>query len=419
MKKMIWIVSFILLAGFIVYALYLNGVFESRLISAIKEKNISKIKEELNSGADINSRTSGGRTLLMMSAITGNVDITSLILEKRPDLNAKDNDGLTALMHASKIGNADIVRLLIQKGADIKIKDNSGKDAITLAEINNHKKVVNYLNIALKVNESIAPALANAQSNSGVASGVISATSENQTTQNNVVQSNPSRNNNGSNFLNNSRREITQQSLGRISQTQNSGANKIKRKVQVAQGASGSSISSSTQRNQSNSSSNNSQVSQNNQSNLERTNSGQSNSRATGNNSNSSVITPSSTWLVTPSTLPGANSSREDREILNYKKLGQELIAAAGTGETAIVRKLLQAGVDANTKAKEGMSVLMMAAAYGYVDVVRLLIQHGADVNYRHINCGVCSSVPLSALDLAKENGHNEIVRMLREAGAR
>ncbi|MEW6298901.1 MAG: ankyrin repeat domain-containing protein [Thermodesulfobacteriota bacterium] len=90
-----------------------------------------------------------------------------------------------------------------------------------------------------------------------------------------------------------------------------------------------------------------------------------------------------------------------------------QLIEAAGMGDTAAVRALLDQHVDVNTKNEVfGHTALIVAARQGYADTVRLLIERGADVNAQ-------DKYGTTALQWAEKNGHKDVVRLLKEAGAR
>ena len=50
-------------------------------------------------------------------------------------------------------------------------------------------------------------------------------------------------------------------------------------------------------------------------------------------------------------------------------------------GDPTVIRRLLEAGADANERLPNGESALMMAARTGNAEALELLIERGADVN--------------------------------------
>ena len=61
----------------------------------------------------------------------------------------------------------------------------------------------------------------------------------------------------------------------------------------------------------------------------------------------------------------------------------EELSAAARRGDAAAVRKLLDEGVDPNTKFRYDVTALTYACDHGHLEVVKVLLDHGADVNVK------------------------------------
>jgi ankyrin repeat protein len=95
---------------------------------------------------------------------------------------------------------------------------------------------------------------------------------------------------------------------------------------------------------------------------------------------------------------------------------GTPLSVAGAAGVVEKVELFLDRGADVNGtysfSGMDGISALMIASSVGQVDVVKALVARGADVNARN-------SLGSTALVLARMNGKDEVVVVLREAGAR
>ena len=99
-------------------------------------------------------------------------------------------------------------------------------------------------------------------------------------------------------------------------------------------------------------------------------------------------------------------------ESLKSKPLTpKRLLKAASENEIKLVKEHLAAGVDVNTKDKEGWSPLYHAALYGYYETVELLISSGADLNS-------LDEDGFTPLHKAAGQNHWEIVELLISNGA-
>ena len=88
------------------------------------------------------------------------------------------------------------------------------------------------------------------------------------------------------------------------------------------------------------------------------------------------------------------------------------LMHAAFGGHIETVETLLDAGVDVNAKDDDGATSLMYSLLVrGDADLVKLLLDAGADVSEK-------SNDGWMALMLAEEDGHTEVVELLKQAGA-
>ena len=91
---------------------------------------------------------------------------------------------------------------------------------------------------------------------------------------------------------------------------------------------------------------------------------------------------------------------------------------AARNGDAEAVKKLLDAGVDVNTKFRYGTTALSFACDRGHLDVVKLLLDRGADVNVRDT---FYMATPLTwavSPQMGRKPQHPEIVRLLLAKGA-
>jgi uncharacterized protein len=93
------------------------------------------------------------------------------------------------------------------------------------------------------------------------------------------------------------------------------------------------------------------------------------------------------------------------------QSLDQRLIAAAESGDTAAVRRLLGQGASVRARDAQGRTALVAATYGNRVEAARVLIAAGADVNAQ-------DDIKNSAYLLAGARGYLEILRMTLNAGA-
>ena len=83
-----------------------------------------------------------------------------------------------------------------------------------------------------------------------------------------------------------------------------------------------------------------------------------------------------------------AEAARRLREHPEYAQVGDPLSEAAQRGETAVVRRLLELGVDPNAPSRHGHLALHNACER--IEIARLLLEHGADPRARAFGGSVC-----------------------------
>ena len=96
----------------------------------------------------------------------------------------------------------------------------------------------------------------------------------------------------------------------------------------------------------------------------------------------------------------------------------EALAEAARKGDAPAIKKLLDAGVDVNTKFRYGATALSYACDRGHLDAAKLLVERGADVNAKDT---FYNATPLNwavTPAMGRKPQHPEIVRLLLEHGA-
>jgi ankyrin repeat protein len=87
------------------------------LIRAIWNGDRPIVQLLVERGANVNARTTDGKTALMWAIEFGDDKVIDLLLRRRADVNARSNDGFTALGLASDENNLALIRRLKQAGA--------------------------------------------------------------------------------------------------------------------------------------------------------------------------------------------------------------------------------------------------------------------------------------------------------------
>ncbi|MHB1948188.1 MAG: ankyrin repeat domain-containing protein [Gammaproteobacteria bacterium] len=107
--------------------------------------------------------------------------------------------------------------------------------------------------------------------------------------------------------------------------------------------------------------------------------------------------------------LKNSDITQSTRDLLQ-ESLRFEFTLAITEGNTALVRELLNIGMDPNL-GNDYVSPLYLAAIGGNIEIADMLIKAGANVNF-------VSKIMLTPLIRASENGHHDMVKLLLDADA-
>jgi ankyrin repeat protein len=122
-----------------------NGSGWTLLIASAISGNLKAANGLLAAGADVNDADPQGYTALHWAAFKGFPRVTELFLEKGADVNARSKLGLTPLLQAAVCGHEEIVSMLIARGAHVDAADNEGWTALHKAVADGHAPVVKVL----------------------------------------------------------------------------------------------------------------------------------------------------------------------------------------------------------------------------------------------------------------------------------
>jgi len=96
----------------------------------------------------------------------------------------------------------------------------------------------------------------------------------------------------------------------------------------------------------------------------------------------------------------------------------EQLQEATRKGDAALVRKLLDDGVDVNTKFRYGTTALFYACDHGHVDVVKVLLEKGADLTVKDTFYGFTPLMLAVSPAQTRKPAHTEIAKLLIAKGS-
>ena len=112
-----------------------NDGYTTLMITAL-ESHIECMRELLDRGADIESKSNKGSTPLMLAASEGHIECMRELLDRDADIESKNNDGYTTLMITALKGQIECMRELLDRGADIeRTRNYLGLNALIITAI--------------------------------------------------------------------------------------------------------------------------------------------------------------------------------------------------------------------------------------------------------------------------------------------
>ena len=121
---------------FLLFQLTISAQDFDNLANAVYEKDINKINELLDNGADINATPTDypSSVIFIACSYAGYEEVVSTLIKRGADVNFIGNDGKTPLILAA--GNSlQTTQLLLDNGANVKAKGDDGMNAFIQATL--------------------------------------------------------------------------------------------------------------------------------------------------------------------------------------------------------------------------------------------------------------------------------------------
>lgn len=118
---------------------------EVSLFTAIKNNNLTAVKQLIESEVDIEQRNEKGETPLMYAVYLERNAIGKILIESGADVNAQDKVLNSPFLYAGAEGNLEIVQLSLKHGANFSIFNRYNGSALIPAAEKGHVEVVKLL----------------------------------------------------------------------------------------------------------------------------------------------------------------------------------------------------------------------------------------------------------------------------------
>src|SRR5262249_37576528 len=134
----------------------------SEFIDAANRGDLSKVKQLLLKGVNVNSFDENRQTALMGAAANGHRSVVGVLLENHADPNLRNIRGGTALMMAASKGHLEVIRVLLSSGADPNIDSDNSLTVLMIAACGVNTSSPEIVNLLLDAGANV-----NAQNSDG------------------------------------------------------------------------------------------------------------------------------------------------------------------------------------------------------------------------------------------------------------
>jgi ankyrin repeat protein len=114
------------------------------LYEAAGDGDAARVADLLDTGVDVNARTSNGSYALNNAAVENQVEVMRILLERGADPNVQNSQGDTPLICATKFsgGRPATVKMLVEAGTDLALRDDKGRTALDYAKAKDQQDAI-------------------------------------------------------------------------------------------------------------------------------------------------------------------------------------------------------------------------------------------------------------------------------------
>lgn len=118
---------------------------DENVIELVKSNNAEGLRTALENGADVNTKDSRGRSLLLLAAVGKKIKIAKILVEYKADVNLQDQQLDSPFLFAGANGQTELVKLFLKNGARFDVFNRYNGTALIPACERGHVETVKVL----------------------------------------------------------------------------------------------------------------------------------------------------------------------------------------------------------------------------------------------------------------------------------
>ncbi|WP_228374691.1 ankyrin repeat domain-containing protein [Chryseobacterium sp. FH1] len=118
---------------------------DENLVNLVMKNDITKLKNALNNGANVNTTDQKGRSLLLIAVIGKQTEMAKVLVEYKADVNLQDAQKDSPFLYAGASGQTELVKLFLNNGARFDVFNRYNGTALIPACERGHVETVEIL----------------------------------------------------------------------------------------------------------------------------------------------------------------------------------------------------------------------------------------------------------------------------------